>query len=134
VTDVVAAKSEIAAIESLVAQTVACQSDPDRLPALHTENAVIVNIAGRRVLGREDFQSAMTRALNTRLANVRTTAEVADIRFIAPDVALVSCIERVFDENDDAGELPSEGALSYVVQREEGGWRIAFAQTTPIAT
>jgi uncharacterized protein (TIGR02246 family) len=100
---------------------------------LHTEDAIIVNIAGRRVLGREVFRAAMEGALQSPLAQVTTTVDVEDIRFVRDDVAIVSCVKHVHDAREDAQvELPSAGALTYVMAREPDGWRIALAQTTPI--
>jgi len=123
------------AIHDLIARAQELQSDTDRLMALHAPDTVIVNIAGRRVMGRDAFASAMTQALASPLASVRTTVEVLDIRFATADVAIVSCVKTVHDERDPdegAEPLPSTGALTYVVAREDDGWRIALAQTTPV--
>lgn len=122
------------AIHQLVADANAYQSDPERLMALHTEDVVIVNLAGIRVLGRRAYREAMTRALGTRLSHVITRSEVADIRFVRPDVAVVSCLKDVEDQNPDASQakLPLSGRLTYVMVDQGDGWRIAMAQTTPI--
>ena len=80
----------------------------------------------------------MQQALDSPLAKVVTKTEIEDIRFVRPDVAIVSCIKRVFDERDASTKdapgatLPSAGSLTYVVVNESDGWRIALAQTTPI--
>ena len=50
-------------IVELIATAARHQSDPDEFLALHTDEVVIVNIAGRRVIGREDFAAAMRSAL-----------------------------------------------------------------------
>ena len=126
---------DVAAIREVIAAAGRFQNDVEPFLALHTEDAVIVNIAGIRVLGRQALREAMTRALETHLANVLTTIEVLDVRFATPDVAIVSCVKHVRDENpDSAGALPSRGSLTYVVVRRPEGWRIALAQTTPQAT
>jgi len=122
-----------AAIRQLVAEADAFQSDTERFAALLTEDVVIVNIAGIRITGRDEFRRIMALALESRLANVRTTSEVEDITFVRPDVALVSCIKQVFDENADAtADVPSSGRLTFVVVSGKDGWRIALAQTTPV--
>jgi hypothetical protein len=41
---------------------------------------VIVNLAGRRVLGRDAFAEAMAGALASPLSGVQTSVEVVDIR------------------------------------------------------
>lgn len=125
------------AIRDLVAQAQALQNDADGLPALHTEQAVIVNVAGRRLLGRDAFAAAMSAALATPLSDVRTTVEVTDVRFVSPGVALASCVKTIHDgRSDSTDSLPQEGSLTYLLTREDadGPWRIALAQTTPVAS
>ena len=56
------------------------QSDPETLLALHTADTVIVNLAGRRVLGRETNAKAMADALASPFRDVLTTAQIVDIR------------------------------------------------------
>lgn len=127
-------ESDVTAIRELIAAAERHQNEVEPFLALHTEDAVIVNIAGIRLLGRDALREAMTRALSTRLANVLTTTEVLDIRFARPDVAVVSCVKHVRDENPDStGSLPAAGSLTYVVVKQAEGWRIALAQTTPQA-
>jgi uncharacterized protein (TIGR02246 family) len=128
---------DTAAIRQLVADAVTYQSDPDPFIALHTPDAIIVNLAGRRVLGRDTIHQAMKQALTTSLASVLTRNEIVDIRFATPDVAIVSCIKHVTDERtttpqNDPASLPPKGSLTYVVVKEQSAWRIAIAQTTPI--
>lgn len=122
-------------IRELVARSQEAQTDPDVLPALHTANLVIVNLAGRRLFGREAFASAMAEALSSPLKNIRTSLEVDDIRFTTPDVAIVSLTKTVHDERSEAegsSELPSVGVMTYVLTRQGDDWRIALAQTTPV--
>jgi uncharacterized protein (TIGR02246 family) len=123
------------AIRSLIEQAEASQFSLEPFIALHTPDTVIVNFVGRRVLGRDALERAMGAALASPLARVRTTTEIQDIRFVEPTVAIVSCTKHVFDERDGAGEhspLARQGSLTYVVVEQEGRWRIALAQTTPI--
>lgn len=129
---------ENAAILQTVAQAAEYQSDVDPFIALHTADAIIVNIAGRRVLGRQALHHAMATALEGSLAKVLTKTDVADVRFVRPDVAIVSCIKHMFDERAPSSEdragasVPLTGSLTYLVVKEQGAWRIALAQTTPI--
>ncbi|WP_436794657.1 SgcJ/EcaC family oxidoreductase [Actinospongicola halichondriae] len=112
----------------------ASQSDVEPFLALHTSETVIVNFGGRRVLGIRELRSAMEAALASPLADVTTSVEVHDIRYLRPDVALISCSKHVNDARSDGGDLASRGALSYVAVRDDRRWRIALAQTTPVAT
>lgn len=129
-----------AAIRETVAAAQQHQNDLEPFLALHTPDALIVNIAGRRVLGRDAIRQAMAAGLATPLAQVRTKSEIDDIRYVRPDVAVVSCTKHVFDERDDGdrdlhGAFPDTGRLTYVMVRDDdtGTWRIASAQTTPVA-
>lgn len=123
----------IADITDLVEAAVRHQSDPEPFLALHTHEVVIVNIAGRRVLGRQDLEAAMRGALASPLAAVTTTVDVDDIRFLRPDVALVSCTKHVHDARAEPGDgIPQAGATTFIVTNGGDGWRISLAQTTPI--
>jgi uncharacterized protein (TIGR02246 family) len=120
-------------IHELVRRAQEAQFEPEPFLDLHTPGAVVVNIAGRRVLGRDALGEAMRAALASPLKDVVTTAEVHDVRPLAPDVALVSCTKRVEDARPEpAADLPTVGALTYVVVHSGGRWRVASAQTTPI--
>jgi uncharacterized protein (TIGR02246 family) len=133
-------EAETAAIRQTVTAAEKYQSDVDPFIALHTAEAIIVNIAGRRVLGRETIQRAMSAALEGSLSRVLTKTEVEDVRFVRPDVAIVSCIKHVIDQRTPSTDegvaeaLPLTGSLTYLVVKERGEWRIALAQTTPINT
>jgi uncharacterized protein (TIGR02246 family) len=128
-------EQDIAAIRQLVADAEEAQSDTERFTQLLTPDFVIVNIAGIRLFGREQVRQAMAKAMETHLANVLTRFELVDITFIRPDVAIVSCIKHISDENEDpASALPTKGSFTLVVTKELAGWRIALAQTTGIAS
>jgi uncharacterized protein (TIGR02246 family) len=131
------AQSTTSKIETLVAEAQAQQLAVEPFIALHTPDAIVVNIAGRRVLGRSALQQAMAHALSTTsLSQVLTTADIDDIRFLRPDVAIVSCTKRVSDQRDHVSAsdaFPTQGRLTYIVVDDGEAWRIALAQTTPIA-
>lgn len=126
---------ETAAVKAMLTEYVDTQIDPEPFLRLHTEDTVIVNVVGRRVLGKPDLRAAMTEALTTPLAQVRTTLDIEDIRFPRPDLAIVSVIKRVHDERDqhhftDKG-FPETAAMSLVLTKDDDGWRVAVAHTTP---
>ena len=125
-------EADVEIIRSVVARAQDAQNDTDALMAMHTPEVVVVNVAGRRVLGRQAFAEAMGAALASPLSHVRTTLEVLDIRFTTPDVAIVSCVKTIHDGRTEVvTSLPATGALTYVMIRAEGSWCIALAQTTP---
>jgi uncharacterized protein (TIGR02246 family) len=129
---------EIEAIKQLVENAAKYQNDPDLFLPLHATDVVIVNFAGKRVLGRDALEHAMRKALSGQLAKVVTTNVVENIIFLRSDVALVNCIKHVSDNRDsidNGAALPSEkGALTYIVVKGEEGWKISLAQTTPMIT
>ena len=130
-------EAAVAAIRHLVAEAERLQTDLDGLIGLHTEDAVIVNFGGRRVRGREAIRDAMRAALDTPLRDVVTTQTVEHVRFLRPDVAVVECVKVIHDRRDPAAAGPApladRGMLTYVVVEQQGEWRIASAQTTPVA-
>lgn len=132
-------EADLDSIRQLVADATEYQNDVEPLMKLHTEDTIIVNFGGRRVLGREAFRDAMRQALDSPLAKVFTTVEIEDVRFLSPAVAIASCTKTIRDERDaaqlDSGvSLRTAGAMSYVLVKQTSGWRIALAQTTPIRT
>lgn len=126
------------AVRMTVAEAEKHQSDVDEFVALHANDAIIVNLAGRRVFGREAIHQAMQQGLESEMAKVFTRSDVEDVRLVTPDVALVSCTKHVVDERDDPVDdgalaaLPSTGSLTYVMVKHGATWQIALAQTTPI--
>lgn len=132
-------EAETSAVRRLVADVQEHQNDLDRFISLHTADTSIVNFVGRRVRGRDVLHRVAKAALESPLAKVTSTAEIEDIRFVRPDVAIVAAVKRVFDEREDPlrdapdTALPaSSGWITYVVVKEHGTWHIASAQTTPI--
>ena len=127
-------EQDTAAIRRLVDDVQAKQSDVEPFLALHTDETVVVNFGGRRVAGKDALRRAMTTALASPLAKVTTTAEVEDIRFVRPDIAIVSATKYVTDDRDQDDTFASKGSMTYVVINDvDAGWRIALAQTTPVA-
>jgi len=90
----------ITAIHQLVEQAQRHQSDLEKFLDLHTDDASIVNLAGRRVVGKTAIHDAMRQALQTPLADVITNANIDHIHFVRPDVAIVSCTKQVVDRRD----------------------------------
>lgn len=132
-------EAETAAVRRLVADAQEHQNDLDRFVSLHTADTSIVNFVGRRVRGRDVLHRVAKAALESPMAKVITTAEIEDIRFVHPGVAIVAAVKRVFDGRDgsprdtpDTALPASSGWITYVVVKEHGTWRIASAQTTPI--
>jgi uncharacterized protein (TIGR02246 family) len=133
---------DLAAIRNLVADAEKLQNDLDGYMQLLTQDMAIVNIMGRRVRGWDNIYAAYKQALETPKADIHTSHEPEDVRFLRPDVALASIIKHVSDDRDASSQapdreadrrLPSQARLTFVLAKEDGRWLIASAQTTPIA-
>jgi uncharacterized protein (TIGR02246 family) len=121
------------ALRRLVDAAQDAQASVEPFLELHTADVIIVNFGGRRVYGRDDLRQAMESALASPLGDVTTTTEIHDIRLIRPDVAIISCTKHVSDGRQEGERLATKGSLTYVAVHEDGAWRIALAQTTPVA-
>jgi uncharacterized protein (TIGR02246 family) len=117
---------DVEAIERVVRDAEELQSDVAGFTGLLTDEVSLVNFTGIRLRGRDQVEQAMATALRTPLKDVLTTNELLDVTFLRPDVALASLIKHVND-----GRC---GAATFVLVKDEGTWRIALAQTTPVVT
>jgi uncharacterized protein (TIGR02246 family) len=126
-------KTDLDQIRELVANAEKLQLDPDAFIPLHTPDVVLVNIAGRRVFGRDTLDGIYREALRSPLAQVITHNELVDVRFVRPDVAIASVVKHVTDQRESGADFPARGHLTYLVTKDPGeGWRIALAHTTPV--
>ena len=129
--------TDTTAIKELIILAERNQINIDAFVPLHTEDVIIVNIAGRTIIGKDLFYQAMKQALDSPLANVFTTIEIKDIKFVNTDVAIVSCIKTILDKREQSTnvqnekKLPKTGILTYTIVRKGSEWKIALAQTTP---
>src|SRR3954451_9790024 len=112
----------------------AAQDDADAFCALLTEDASVINVAGRRVQGREALRRIMTEALDGDLAAVRTHLDVEAVTFLSAQTAIVTATKSIDDRRPDADDaLPTVGTLTVTLVHTPEGWRAAALQTTPVA-
>ncbi|SMC62124.1 SgcJ/EcaC family oxidoreductase [Kibdelosporangium aridum] len=120
-------------IKQVVTNSDKLQNDPDGFADLLTEDANLVNIAGRRLHGRENIRAAYRKAMASQLAQVQTRIEIHDAWLVQPDVAVVTATKHVSDERDEPNApLPDKGAVTFVLAKRGEQWLIASVQTTPI--
>lgn len=101
--------------------------------ALHTEDVVLVNLAGTRVIGKRALREAMVAAMATAKARVLTDSEILEITHLRPGAAVVSCRKRIaYPDDAEVDALPTTASLTYLMTEDDQGWRIALAQTTPV--
>ncbi|GAA5064710.1 hypothetical protein GCM10025751_54660 [Haladaptatus pallidirubidus] len=48
-------EEDIRSVKQLIADAERFQDNPDKYSQLHTEDTIIVNVAGRRIVGRDAF-------------------------------------------------------------------------------
>lgn len=106
------------------------QSDVDGFASLLTEDAVVVNAVGRRVEGREAMRAAMTEALRTPLAQVRTRLDIRGVRFLGDHVAIVAARKQVDTDGSVQARAGSEVQVSIVLVNRQGAWRVALIHNT----
>jgi uncharacterized protein (TIGR02246 family) len=124
---------DLRAIRKVVSDLEAQQSDLDGFTQLLTHDAVLINIAGRRVRGRDQIYAAMKAGLATPMAQVLTRHEIEDVRLLRPDVALVSCNKYVDDQRGEGHPvMPAEARMTLVLLKDQDTWLAASLQTTPL--
>jgi uncharacterized protein (TIGR02246 family) len=121
--------NDIKSIHEVVSKAEVYQNIPEEFCKLFTKDAIITNVAGLRIIGRDKFYEVMKNAMNTSLAEVITRNEVVDITFIRQDVAIVSCYKHLV-EKGSLDEEASKASLTFVMVKEQNGWLIASAQST----
>jgi uncharacterized protein (TIGR02246 family) len=122
-------EKEVQAIHEIVAAAETHQNEPEEFCRLLTEEVSIINVAGRRIFGRDAFYKTMKDAMKTHLGEVITRNEIVKINFLHPDVALVSCYKHFVDKGT-LKEEASKASLNFVMVKENRKWMIASAQST----
>ena len=108
--------------------------DMDALAALFTEDASFVQVAGRRWDGTAEIRKnhALLHAMQFK-ESVWTNRDL-DIRFLAPDVALIhQTWSMAGDKNPDGTPRPPrDGIFTQVFVKRDGKWLITASQNTNI--
>ncbi|HEY2192974.1 MAG TPA: SgcJ/EcaC family oxidoreductase [Actinomycetospora sp.] len=109
--------------------------DADQVGALFTEDAVFVNIAGMRMLGRDGIVEGHRWALAGPLKWSTVTAEDLAVIAVRDDVAMVHATTvRTPQPDAPAGGLPAgRTVLVLTLVRAQDGWLAVAATNTPIA-
>ena len=111
------------------------EGDADALGALFTEDAVFVNIAGMRMLGREGIVEGHRWALAGPLKASTVTLEDLSVIALGEDLAVAHVIS-VRTPRPDAppgGLPPGRTVLVFTIVRAKNDWRAVAATNTPVA-
>ena len=124
-------EEDILSIQQVVVNAERFQNDPEQFVQLLTEDAVIVNVAGYRVIGRDEIYKVMRKAVETSLTHIITRNEIVNITFLYSKGALVHCIKHISVKNENKREEDTQVILTFVMKKTENEqWLIALAQNT----
>lgn len=125
-------EQDITLIHQLVSDAERFQNDPDKFVQLLAADAILVNVAGYRVEGRDEIYKIMNKAVQTSLAEIKTKHNLLNIKFIRNDIALVTCIKEILVKKDNLYQKEAGAVLTFVMGKNNGGWLISAAQNTLI--
>lgn len=100
--------------------------DGAALGALYAEDADLIIVDGAHVVGRAAIEAATRRDWAAASATRRISLTVTGIRFLSPDIAIVSTRAR-FNEG------PSEDRGTWIAVRRSGNWLIGALRVLPAA-
>jgi len=113
-------------------ETAANERKPKETADLVAQNAIIVNVAGIRFDGKEEFYLFIQKAMEGALSNLVRKNEITDIRFIRHDVAVVSATQVAATKEGTFLKEHGKGSVTSVLVKEQGKWVITMAQNTMI--
>jgi uncharacterized protein (TIGR02246 family) len=108
--------------------------DMAALAALFAEEADFVNVVGMWWRTRSEIEAAHAEAHATFFKDSHLEGEVAAVKLLRPDVAVVHVRWQLSGQLEPDGKTgaPRQGILVLVLTREAGGWRARVAQNTDI--
>lgn len=129
------AEADIARLTELVAvvQRTQRSEDVEGFLALFAPDAVWVNGAGRRLTGLDEIAEFTREALPGGMAGLSVRYEVANVRFLAADVAVTGVDQEYLTVDGQSFSPRREGRPTYVWARRDGDWRIVQGQNTGVA-
>lgn len=96
-----------------------------------TEDADFTVWFGPRVKGREAIAQGHKRIFDDIYRNTRVEMEVAGIRFLTPDIALVDIDGWVTNASETRAARDAEVHPLIVMARSDSGWKVEAFQNTP---
>jgi uncharacterized protein (TIGR02246 family) len=102
---------------------------------LLTPDADFVNLAGERFQGREAFAKSLEALHSGKVKESVWQTEDVEIKFLAPDIAIVHTHFNSHGERNPDGTLlpPRRGIFTRVEVKRDGRWLIVASQATTIA-
>ncbi len=107
--------------------------DPADMVESLVEDAQFITVNGAWVRGRAELQTLMERLHAGPFKDSRRETFASEIRFLAPDVAMVHSRFRVSgDVIEDGRAITREGVGIRVVRKQDGRWRTVAVQNTDV--
>lgn len=103
--------------------------DADAYGSLFTQDATYVTFVGTYYSGRSDIVGSHRVLFAKYLKGTRLAGEVADIRFLGPDTAVVTGRGDTYKGNRVPKKLSKVQTLTFV-RESDGQWRIAAFHNT----
>ena len=104
--------------------------DVDGFLDLFAPDAVWVNGAGHRLVGLDEIAAFTRRSLPGGMTGQSVRYDVANVRFLASEVAITSVDQEYLTADGQSLEPRREGKPTYVWARRDGDWRIVQGQNT----
>jgi uncharacterized protein (TIGR02246 family) len=99
------------------------RGDATAYAALHTPDADLIDFRGIHAVGRQEIVDLLQPAFDGVLKNTRVEAQIVDLRFLAPDVAIFHTEGKIAPVGDDSVQ-------TFVATKDANGWQIAAFQNT----
>ena len=108
--------------------------DIPALSALVADDVRFVNVAGRVLKSRAEFQQLQTRTHAMQFKESIRTVTGTDIKFFTPDIAIAHVNWGMRGDKDADGTVrkPRNGVMIQVLVKRDGKWTIVAAQNTDI--
>lgn len=128
----VGAPADQAAIAALTQRVVAAWAyhDATAFASVFVEDGTMI-LPGVYRKGRAAVEEYMTEAFQGRYEGTQVTGKPIDIRFLAPDVALLLTMGGVLARGESEVTTDSAIRASWLVVRRDGEWRLAAYQNSP---
>lgn len=106
--------------------------DAERMAAVYSEKAVLINPMGEMIVGREallPFYKGLFKSWGQPKGD-KTVMDKQMVKFLTPDIALLHSLNTVLTKDQNGKEMIQKYAQSMVFTRQNGKWLCESAQLT----
>jgi uncharacterized protein (TIGR02246 family) len=119
-------------VKDLLDQLVAAwdNQDADGYANLYTPDTVVAT-TGNVTNGRDKLRAFMTAGFNGPLKGTKSVEDIQQIRFITPDVAIVSAVSGFILPGETSVREAIARNATWVITHTEDGWKVASYHNSP---